>query len=157
MSSNLGGILTVADDFLKNDGKKFLDLMQQLAERKVKLLEDDHPSPSSHESPAFYGGSLGNSPGPKLGVPLGGMSGSFSSTNVYPEREEWETDVLGDGFSDENYDSEEEDDEEDYDEEEEYDDEEVPFFPLITSFTLNWSLSLSFVCFIGLSTIVIPY
>lgn len=36
-----GGILTVADDFLKNDGKKFLDLMEQLAERKIRLLDDD--------------------------------------------------------------------------------------------------------------------
>lgn len=30
-----GGILTVADDFLKNDGRKFLDLMEQLAQRKI--------------------------------------------------------------------------------------------------------------------------
>ncbi len=32
---SLGGILTVADDLLKNDGRKFLDLMEQLAHRKV--------------------------------------------------------------------------------------------------------------------------
>ncbi|KAJ3339988.1 hypothetical protein HDU91_000906, partial [Kappamyces sp. JEL0680] len=31
-----GGILTVADDFLKNDGRKFLDLMEHLAQRKLR-------------------------------------------------------------------------------------------------------------------------
>ncbi|KNC99981.1 uncharacterized protein SPPG_05356 [Spizellomyces punctatus DAOM BR117] len=36
-----GGILTVADDFLKNDGRKFLDLMEQLAERKIRQLDDE--------------------------------------------------------------------------------------------------------------------
>lgn len=30
-----GGILTVADDLLKNDGKKFIDMMEQLAERRM--------------------------------------------------------------------------------------------------------------------------
>jgi hypothetical protein len=39
-----GGILTVADDFLKNDGRKFLDLMEQLAERKIRLLEEEDGS-----------------------------------------------------------------------------------------------------------------
>lgn len=30
-----GSIITVADDLLKNDGKKFLDMMEKLAERKM--------------------------------------------------------------------------------------------------------------------------
>nr|CDI56501.1 conserved hypothetical protein [Melanopsichium pennsylvanicum 4] len=30
-----GGILTVADDMLKNDGRKFLEMMEQLAERRM--------------------------------------------------------------------------------------------------------------------------
>lgn len=34
-----GGLLTMADDFLKNDGRKFLDLMEQLAERKIRQLD----------------------------------------------------------------------------------------------------------------------
>ncbi|KAJ3215042.1 Stress response protein nst1 [Dinochytrium kinnereticum] len=42
-----GGILTVADDFLKNDGRKFLDLMEQLAERKIRLLEEEDMSTGS--------------------------------------------------------------------------------------------------------------
>ena len=35
----LGGILTVADDLLKNDGKKFIDMMEQLAERRMQREE----------------------------------------------------------------------------------------------------------------------
>jgi len=31
-----GGILTVADDLLKNDGQKFIDMMEQLAERRMQ-------------------------------------------------------------------------------------------------------------------------
>ncbi|KAL0081090.1 salt tolerance down-regulator-domain-containing protein [Phycomyces blakesleeanus] len=34
-----GGILTVADDLLKNDGKKFLDMMERLAERRMQQEE----------------------------------------------------------------------------------------------------------------------
>ncbi|KAH6635685.1 salt tolerance down-regulator-domain-containing protein [Chaetomium sp. MPI-SDFR-AT-0129] len=48
-----GGILTVADDLLKNDGKKFIEMMEQLAERRMAREEDargqfdqgyDHPN-----------------------------------------------------------------------------------------------------------------
>jgi hypothetical protein len=35
-----GGILTVADDLLKNDGKKFLDMMERLAERRMQREEE---------------------------------------------------------------------------------------------------------------------
>ncbi|ETS62645.1 hypothetical protein PaG_03289 [Moesziomyces aphidis] len=34
-----GGILTVADDMLKNDGRKFLEMMEQLAERRMHREE----------------------------------------------------------------------------------------------------------------------
>ncbi|PKY50645.1 hypothetical protein RhiirA4_269125 [Rhizophagus irregularis] len=36
-----GGILTVADDLLKNDGKKFLEMMERLAERRMQREEDE--------------------------------------------------------------------------------------------------------------------
>ena len=37
-----GGILTVADDFLKNDGQKFLNLMEQLSShRRIQSNDDD--------------------------------------------------------------------------------------------------------------------
>jgi hypothetical protein len=35
-----GGILTVADDLLKNDGKKFIEMMEQLAERRMAREQD---------------------------------------------------------------------------------------------------------------------
>ena len=63
----VGGILTVADDLLKNDGKKFIEMMEQLAERRMAREGDakDHyaaayghsvnganiPNPHSHPSP----------------------------------------------------------------------------------------------------------
>ena len=36
----LGGILTVADDLLKNDGQKFLEMMESLAERRLQREEE---------------------------------------------------------------------------------------------------------------------
>ncbi|KAI5270086.1 hypothetical protein E4T47_06455 [Aureobasidium subglaciale] len=45
----LGGILTVADDLLKNDGKKFIEMMEQLAERRMQReqqAEYDSAQPS---------------------------------------------------------------------------------------------------------------
>ncbi|KAJ3283380.1 DNA-directed RNA polymerase [Borealophlyctis nickersoniae] len=42
-----GGILTVADDFLKNDGRKFLDLMEQLAERKLRQVDEEESNGGS--------------------------------------------------------------------------------------------------------------
>ncbi|RMZ71514.1 N-acetylglucosamine-phosphate mutase [Pyrenophora seminiperda CCB06] len=38
--ANYGGILTVADDLLKNDGKKFIEMMEQLAERRMQREEE---------------------------------------------------------------------------------------------------------------------
>ena len=37
---NTGNILTVADDLLKNDGQKFLEMMEQLAERRMQREEE---------------------------------------------------------------------------------------------------------------------
>ena len=38
--SGPGNILTVADDLLKNDGQKFLEMMEQLAERRMMREEE---------------------------------------------------------------------------------------------------------------------
>ncbi|KAI1820404.1 hypothetical protein F4861DRAFT_70072 [Xylaria intraflava] len=47
-----GGILTVADDLLKNDGKKFIEMMEQLAERRMAREEDatHYPNSFSHNT-----------------------------------------------------------------------------------------------------------
>ena len=42
----IGGILTVADDLLKNDGKKFIEMMEQLAKKRMKREEE--PTASGH-------------------------------------------------------------------------------------------------------------
>lgn len=46
------GILTVADDLLKNDGKHFIDMMEQLAERRMQREEEIHypAQPLAHQS-----------------------------------------------------------------------------------------------------------
>ncbi|KAI8997211.1 salt tolerance down-regulator-domain-containing protein [Pilobolus umbonatus] len=46
-SLTVKGILTVADDLLKNDGKKFLDMMERLAERRMQK-EDITIEPNSN-------------------------------------------------------------------------------------------------------------
>ncbi|GAB7350575.1 hypothetical protein MBLNU459_g1151t1 [Dothideomycetes sp. NU459] len=55
-----GGILTVADDLLKNDGKKFIEMMEQLAERRMQREQEaeyaaSQPThsyaPNGHEPP----------------------------------------------------------------------------------------------------------
>ena len=40
LNSAPGGILTVADDLLKNDGKKFIEMMEQLAERRMQREQE---------------------------------------------------------------------------------------------------------------------
>ncbi|KAJ9621190.1 Stress response protein nst1 [Taxawa tesnikishii (nom. ined.)] len=40
LNSDSGGILTVADDLLKNDGKKFIEMMEQLAERRMRREQE---------------------------------------------------------------------------------------------------------------------
>jgi hypothetical protein len=40
MTLDPGNILTVADDLLKNDGQKFLEMMEQLAERRMQREEE---------------------------------------------------------------------------------------------------------------------
>ena len=57
-SSSLGGILTVADDLLKNDGRKFIEMMEQLAERRMAREEDakeQYQRGYNHQNGGGYG------------------------------------------------------------------------------------------------------
>jgi len=85
----LGGILTVADDLLKNDGKKFIEMMEQLAERRMAREEDATHYPSG------YGHNAN-----------GGLSNTHN--HVPPEEEEYDEEEE----EDEEYESQEEDYEE---------------------------------------------
>lgn len=51
-----GGILTVADDLLKNDGKKFIEMMEQLAERRMQREEEAQYAAAGLRHPASYNG-----------------------------------------------------------------------------------------------------
>ncbi|EEP82502.1 conserved hypothetical protein [Uncinocarpus reesii 1704] len=50
------GILTVADDLLKNDGKHFIDMMEQLAERRMQREEDTQYAAASAAHQSMHGG-----------------------------------------------------------------------------------------------------
>ena len=48
-----GGILTVADDLLKNDGKKFIEMMEQFAERRMQREEESRMVASGMGHPSM--------------------------------------------------------------------------------------------------------
>ena len=104
--ANSGGILTVADDLLKNDGKKFIEMMEQLAERRMQREEEAQYAAAGLAHPA---------------ATMTGQHHHASHDHALPPDEE-------------DYDDEEEDDD-DYDsqDEEEYDDDEMvsPMNPMI--------------------------
>ncbi|KAG9230679.1 salt tolerance down-regulator-domain-containing protein [Amylocarpus encephaloides] len=96
-----GGILTVADDLLKNDGKKFIEMMEQLAERRMAREEDAKEQYSN----------------PNYGHAPNGALHAHSHTHNHPPPPE----------DDGEYDDDEEDEEGDYDDsqDEDYDEEEM--------------------------------
>ncbi|KAL1958268.1 hypothetical protein VTO42DRAFT_4776 [Malbranchea cinnamomea] len=57
------GILTVADDLLKNDGKHFIDMMEQLAERRMQREEDMQYAAASAAHQSMH---VGHNHGPPL-------------------------------------------------------------------------------------------
>jgi len=93
-----GGILTVADDLLKNDGKKFIEMMEQLAERRMAREEDakEHYTPNGYPHPN------------------GLLPHSHHTHHNHPSPADDEDDYDDDEEDDDEYDSQEED----YDEEE---------------------------------------
>ncbi|KAG0649776.1 Stress response nst1 [Hyphodiscus hymeniophilus] len=93
-----GGILTVADDLLKNDGKKFIEMMEQLAERRM-AREADATQPYNN---ADYG------------HPPNGAMHNHSHTHNHPPPPD-----------DEEYDEEEEEEDEYDSQDEDYDEEEM--------------------------------
>ncbi|KAK1251249.1 hypothetical protein MKX07_005804 [Trichoderma sp. CBMAI-0711] len=96
---DLGGILTVADDLLKNDGRRFIEMMEQLAERRMAREEDAR----EHFARGY-----------------GHPNGSYSAPHNHPPPEDEE-------YEDEEEEEEEEDYDDSQDEE--YEDEEVYCHP----------------------------
>ncbi|KAL7937303.1 hypothetical protein V8C35DRAFT_292137 [Trichoderma chlorosporum] len=91
-----GGILTVADDLLKNDGRRFIEMMEQLAERRMAREEDAR----EHFARGY-----------------GHPNGSYSTPHNHPPPED-------EDYEDEEEEEEEEDYDDSQDEE--YEDEEDP-------------------------------
>ena len=55
-----GGILTVADDLLKNDGQKFLEMMESLADKRIQRereAAEELPSDEEEDDDEDYEGS----------------------------------------------------------------------------------------------------
>ncbi|KAI9786616.1 MAG: Stress response protein nst1 [Geoglossum umbratile] len=90
-----GGILTVADDLLKNDGKKFIEMMEQLAERRMQREEEAQYAASGIGHPSMNMAQQHNHAGHNHGP--------------HPDDEDYEDDEEDD------YDSQ---DDEDYDDDE---------------------------------------
>lgn len=90
---DLGGILTVADDLLKNDGKRFIEMMEQLAERRMAREEDAR----EHFSSRTYGHPNGSYSTPHSHPP--------PDDDEYDEEEDEEEDY--DDSQDEEYEDEE--------------------------------------------------
>ncbi|KAF2828312.1 hypothetical protein CC86DRAFT_437475 [Ophiobolus disseminans] len=91
-----GGILTVADDLLKNDGKKFIEMMEQLAERRMAREEEAHqqyPHPNVH--PRTYSA--------HAQPPIQQAPDEYDDGSVEDDEE---------GFDDEDYEEDEEDEDE---------------------------------------------
>jgi hypothetical protein len=57
------GILTVADDLLKNDGRKFIEMMEQLAERRMQREEETQYAASALAHQSMH---AGHNHGPQL-------------------------------------------------------------------------------------------
>ncbi|KAL2066873.1 hypothetical protein VTL71DRAFT_1297 [Oculimacula yallundae] len=93
-----GGILTVADDLLKNDGKKFIEMMEQLAERRMAREEDARVAFSN----------------PSYGHPPNGAMHSHNHAHNHPPPPE-----------DDEYDDEDEEEDEYDSQDEDYDEEEM--------------------------------
>ncbi|KAL7792164.1 salt tolerance down-regulator domain-containing protein [Trichoderma ceciliae] len=93
---DLGGILTVADDLLKNDGRRFIEMMEQLAERRMARDEDAR----EHFARGY-----------------GHPNGSYSTPHNHPPPED-------DEYEDDEEEDEDEEDY-DGSQDEEYEDEEV--------------------------------
>lgn len=93
-----GGILTVADDLLKNDGKKFIEMMEQLAERRMAREEDAREQFAN----------------PNYGHPPNGAMHPHSHGHNHPPPPD-----------DEEYDEEDEEEDEYDSQDEDYDEEEM--------------------------------
>lgn len=46
--------MTVADDLLKNDGKKFIEMMEQLAERRMAREEEANAAANGHSPMSLH-------------------------------------------------------------------------------------------------------
>ncbi|KKA26302.1 hypothetical protein TD95_001771 [Thielaviopsis punctulata] len=100
------GILTVADDLLRNDGKRFIEMMEKLAERR--MAREDGTYPSSHAGgDSMRHGYVLPANGVSHAPPVDHDHGFEDSTEPYDDEGD-----EGDEYEEEDGDGDEEDEEE---------------------------------------------
>jgi hypothetical protein len=138
---NSATLLSVADDFMKNDGKKFVEMMEELADAKLRRemrLEENSSSSAAAAAAASVsayldvissGGGVGGGGVSGVGVvgPNGNdFDGSSSTFDEDEEQDELDEDEEMDEDDDDEDDDDDDDDDElhDGEEDEEYDDDD---------------------------------
>jgi len=129
-----GGILTVADDLLKNDGKKFIEMMEQLAERRMAREEDaekqqayanyGHPPNGMHSH--SHGHSHNHQPHNHSHGHNHGHTHNHNHNHPHSHSHQHNPPQAPPQPEDDEYDEDEEEDDEEYDsQDEDYDEDEL--------------------------------
>ncbi|CAK4032783.1 Hypothetical predicted protein [Lecanosticta acicola] len=88
LKGNADNLLTVADDLLKNDGRKFIEMMEQLAERRMQ-----RESRSQYEAEAHAGGYPPGDPGYDHGESMAADDEYDDDEASYDSQEEFDDDM----------------------------------------------------------------
>ena len=131
-----GGILTVADDLLKNDGKKFIEMMEQLAERRMAREEDaekqqayanyGHPPNGMHSHSHSHGHNHSHQPHNHGHGHNHGHSHTHNHNHPHPHSHQHNPPQAPPQPDDDEYDEDEEEEDDEYDsQDEDYDEDEL--------------------------------
>ncbi|PHH52927.1 Stress response protein nst1 [Ceratocystis fimbriata CBS 114723] len=104
------GILTVADDLLRNDGKRFIEMMEKLAERRMAREDSNYTSGHIPGEPRHT--SNVPSVNPNVVLPLGADHDHAYEDATEPYDDEGDEGDDGDNYDDEDAEVDEEDEEE---------------------------------------------
>ena len=90
LKGNADNLLTVADDLLKNDGRKFIEMMEQLAERRMARESEAEYAAAN---PSHPGGYPPGDPGYNHEDPLAGPDEFDDDEASYDSQEEYDDDM----------------------------------------------------------------
>lgn len=87
---DIDNLLTVADDLLKNDGRKFIEMMEQLAERRMQRENEAEFAAANPSHPGGYHGDAAYGPDDP---PAAGDEFDDEEEASYDSQEEYEDDL----------------------------------------------------------------